>query len=151
MRYGNVGSRHGKEGTRPFLETPGGFPFEDHLVRLSDTSVESTVKQFREVEVRTEVPEFNPVRSRVTPDGTAKADKTMVAQDFFDLLASEAPLEPEKVQVVALLERSGAAVGSGAGRARTEASAESTMTSERVTMTIDQLARKQESYEKESS
>jgi hypothetical protein len=43
----------------------------------------------------------------------------MVEHDVFDLLADEAPPDPEKVQVVALLSRSGAAVGAGAGTART--------------------------------
>lgn len=55
-----------------------------------------------------------PVKSSVTPDGTATDDKTMVEQDVLDLLARDAPLEPEKVQVVALLSRLGAAVGAGA-------------------------------------
>lgn len=55
-----------------------------------------------------------PVKSSVTPDGTATDDRTIVEQDFLDLLAKDAPLEPEKVQVVALLSMSGAAVGSGA-------------------------------------
>jgi hypothetical protein len=39
----------------------------------------------------------------------------MVEHDVLDLLAREAPLEPENVHVVALLARSGAAVGSGTG------------------------------------
>lgn len=38
----------------------------------------------------------------------------MVEQEVFDLLADEAPPEPENVHVVALLDRSGAAVGRGA-------------------------------------
>lgn len=50
----------------------------------------------------------------------------MVEQEVLDLLAEEAPLDPLKVQVVALLARSGAAVGSGAGAgaAKTTAAAE---------------------------
>ena len=66
------------------------------------------------------------MRSNVTPDGTATADKMMVEQEVLDLLAREAPDEPEKVQVVARLARSGAAVGAGAaaGAARTEVIAE---------------------------
>jgi len=43
----------------------------------------------------------------------------MVEHEVFDLLADEYPPEPEKVQVVALLSRSGAAVGAGAGTAST--------------------------------
>jgi hypothetical protein len=43
----------------------------------------------------------------------------MVEHDVLDLLASEAPEDPEKVQVVALFSRSGAAVGAGAGAAST--------------------------------
>jgi hypothetical protein len=62
------------------------------------------------------VPEVRPVRSRVTPDGTATLERTMVAQDALDLLAAEAPEDPEKVHE-ALLARSGAAVGAGAGTA----------------------------------
>lgn len=46
-------------------------------------------------------------RFNVVPDGTATADKTIVEHDFCDLLAREAPLLPEKVQLVALLTRAG--------------------------------------------
>lgn len=59
------------------------------------------------------------------PDGTASADRMMVEQEVLDLLADEAPPEPEKVQVVARLSRSGAAVGAGAAAGRAEAKAES--------------------------
>lgn len=58
------------------------------------------------------------------PEGTASADKTMVAQEALDLLAEAAPDEPEKVQVVARLARSGAAVGAGAAAGRAEAKAD---------------------------
>lgn len=68
------------------------------------------------------VPELRPVRSNVVPEGTASADRMMVEQEVLDLLADEAPPEPEKVQVVARLSRSGAAVGAGAaGAAETKA------------------------------
>lgn len=64
-------------------------------------------------------------RSSVTPEGTVSADKTMVAQSFWDTLASEYPSDPEKVQLVARLPlasaKSGAGVGRGAGTAKTEA------------------------------
>jgi hypothetical protein len=60
------------------------------------------------------VPELRPVRSRITPEGTATEDKMIVEQDVLDLLADEAPPDPEKVQVVALFSISGPAVGSGA-------------------------------------
>ncbi len=69
--------------------------------------------------ILTLVPFFRPVRSRVTPDGTASADSTIVEHEVFDLLADKYPPDPEKVQVVALLSRSGAAVGAGAGTAST--------------------------------
>jgi hypothetical protein len=68
--------------------------------------------------ILTVVPSFKPVRSRVVPEGTASADRMMVEHDVLDLLASEAPEEPEKVQVVALFSRSarlGPAVGAGDG------------------------------------
>ena len=55
------------------------------------------------------------------PDGTATADMTMVEQDVFDLLARDAPLEPEKVHEVARFSTSsakGAGVICGAGAAR---------------------------------
>jgi hypothetical protein len=67
----------------------------------------------------TVVPSFKSVRSRVTPDGTASAERMMVEHEVFDLLADEAPPDPEKVHVVALFSRSGAAVGAGAGAAST--------------------------------
>lgn len=64
-------------------------------------------------------------RSSVTPEGTVSADKTMVAQSAWDTLASEYPLDPEKVQLVArlplALDKSGAGVGRGAGAAKAEA------------------------------
>lgn len=63
------------------------------------------------------MPEFRPVRSSVTPEGTATEERMMVEQDVLDLLAEEAPLEPLKVHVVARLARSGAAVGTGAASA----------------------------------
>jgi hypothetical protein len=46
-------------------------------------------------------------RSKVVPDGTATLDRIMVEHDACDLLADDAPLEPEKVQVVALFARAG--------------------------------------------
>ena len=52
-------------------------------------------------------------RSKVVPDGTATLDRIMVEHDACDLLADDAPFEPEKVQVVALFAR--AAAGSGGG------------------------------------
>lgn len=60
---------------------------------------------------------MRPVKSKVTPEGTATAEMMMVEQEVLDLLAEEAPADPEKVQVVARFFRSlrsGAAVGSGA-------------------------------------
>lgn len=64
-------------------------------------------------------------RSSVTPEGTVSADKTIVAQSAWDTLASEYPLDPEKVQLVArlplALDKSGAGVGRGAGAAKAEA------------------------------
>jgi hypothetical protein len=77
------------------------------------------------------VPEFRPVKSKVTPDGTAIAERIIVEQEVFDLLAREAPVDPLKVQVVArfaiALLRSGAAVGIGIGTgpAKTPARVES--------------------------
>jgi hypothetical protein len=60
------------------------------------------------------------------PDGTATSDRIIVEHDACDLLADDAPLEPEKVQVVALFARaagSGGAVMAGAGWATGEANA----------------------------
>lgn len=66
------------------------------------------------------MPEFNPVRSSVVPDGTGTLLRTIVEQDFLDLEAEAALL---KVQVVARFARSGAEVGAGAaaGAAETRA------------------------------
>ena len=55
------------------------------------------------------VPVVRPVKSSVVPDGTATLDRTIVAQEAFDLLAEAAPFEPEKVQV-ARFSRLGAAI-----------------------------------------
>ena len=49
------------------------------------------------------------------PDGTARAERIIVEQEVLEMLAEEAPPDPEKVQVVARLASSGAAVGFGAG------------------------------------
>lgn len=63
------------------------------------------------------------VKSRVVPDGTATEDSTMVEHELFDLLASDAPLDPENVQVVARLssEAAGVTCGSATGLAKHEA------------------------------
>lgn len=49
------------------------------------------------------------------PDGTTSEDSTRVAQDFWLALAREAPDEPEKVQLVALLTFSALGAGVMAG------------------------------------
>lgn len=80
----------------------------------------SSVLRTRDVGHPTVVPSFRPVKSKVVPDGTATADSTMVEQAVFDLLAEEAPLDPEKVQVVALSFNLAGAVtwgAAGSGRA----------------------------------
>jgi hypothetical protein len=56
----------------------------------------------------------------VVPEGTATADSTMVEHAVLDLLADEAPLDPENVQLVARSANFGAAVtwaAAGSGRA----------------------------------
>lgn len=79
----------------------------------------------REAFLLTVVSSSRSERSSVTPEGTLSADRTIVAQSFWDTLASEYPSEPEKVQLVARLplacDRSGAGVGRGAGAAKAEA------------------------------
>lgn len=46
----------------------------------------------------TVVPSSRSVMSRVTPDGTLRAERTIVAQSFLLAEADEYPSEPEKVQ-----------------------------------------------------
>ena len=58
------------------------------------------------------------------PEGTATAERTMVEQDFWDLLAEDAPFAPEKVQLVALLTSPASGAGVIAGSAIGEAIAE---------------------------
>lgn len=53
------------------------------------------------------------LRSSVVPEGTATFDRIMVEHELCDLLAEDAPLEPEKVQLVARLARLGGAVIAG--------------------------------------
>jgi hypothetical protein len=65
------------------------------------------------------VPDVNPVRSSVVPDGTAMLLRTMVAHEVLDLLAATASVNVH----VALFARSGAAVGIGAGTAETSPAA----------------------------
>lgn len=69
---------------------------------------------FDRLQPLTVVPSFRSLRSSVTPEGTATFDSTIVAQDFCDLLAEDAPFEPEKVQVVARSSSFGPCVTSGA-------------------------------------
>jgi hypothetical protein len=51
----------------------------------------------------------------VVPEGTATLERTIVEQDFCDLLAEAAPDDPENVQEVARFARLGAAVIAGWG------------------------------------
>lgn len=66
------------------------------------------------LQLLTVVPSFRSLRSSVTPEGTATFDSTIVAQDFCDLLAEDAPFAPEKVQVVARSSKFGPCVTVGA-------------------------------------
>lgn len=66
------------------------------------------------LQLLTVVPSFRSLRSSVTPEGTATFDNTIVAHDFCDLLAEDAPFEPEKVQVVARSSNFGPCVTEGA-------------------------------------
>lgn len=45
------------------------------------------------------VPSSRSERSNVVPDGTATLDRTIVAHEAWDLLAEEAPCDPENVQL----------------------------------------------------
>lgn len=51
--------------------------------------------------LRTAVSSSRSERFKVTPEGTATLDNTMVEHDFWETLAKDAPLEPENVQLVA--------------------------------------------------
>lgn len=66
------------------------------------------------------------------PDGTATSDRTIVEQDVLDLLADEAPSDPEKVQVVALSSSFGGGVGAGASVAGTAGAARTLIEVSRV-------------------
>lgn len=72
------------------------------------------------------VPSFKPVKSRVVPEGTARAERMMVEHCVLETLARDAPSELENVHVATRLLRSrsssfaGAVIcGSGTGPART--------------------------------
>lgn len=69
------------------------------------------------------VPSSRSERSRVVPEGTARADRTMVAHDPWLTLAREAPDEPEKVQLflLATFAADGGGVMTGTGSATGEA------------------------------
>ncbi len=65
----------------------------------------------------------------MVPDGTATLDRTMVAHDAWDLLADEAPFDPEKVQLARFcraLSREGAGVTAGAATRGSATGLEST-------------------------
>ena len=64
-------------------------------------------------------------RSKVVPEGTVMPDRTMVEHDDWDLLAEAAPLEPLKVQLVALFASNGLGGGviSGPAKATGDATA----------------------------
>lgn len=53
----------------------------------------------------------------MVPEGTVMPDRTMVEHDDWDLLAEAAPLDPVKVQLVALLASSGLGAVVISGRA----------------------------------
>jgi hypothetical protein len=57
-----------------------------------------------------------------------------VEQDFCDLLASDAPLDPEKVQLVALLTKAGSGAGVISGPAAGEAATEVTKAASKATV-----------------
>lgn len=123
----NIGTRDRNKRSAPLFITKGSDAFEDDLCIL----VLLDNGGFGLGGGLTVVPLVRPVKSNVVPDGTAKAERMMVEQEVLDLLADEAPADPEKVQVVARLARSGAAVGAGAGAANTEVIAESKMREEK--------------------
>lgn len=99
--------------TGPFFIAKGGDTFEDDLCSVSVFHASTFGYGL------TLVPLVRPVRSNRVPEGTARADRTMVEQEVFDLLTEAAPPDPGNLQVVARLSRSGAAVGAGAGAAET--------------------------------
>jgi hypothetical protein len=66
------------------------------------------------------------------PEGTTIPDRTMVAHDCWDLLADDAPFEPLKVQLVALLARRASGGGVISGAATGEAAAQAAKAISRV-------------------
>lgn len=67
----------------------------------------------------TVVPVFSPVRSRVVPAGTSTLLRVMVEQEVLLLMASAAPVLPEKVQEAREVRREVPRTGSAAGAALT--------------------------------
>lgn len=112
-----------EQGSSPFFIAPGCLPFKDDL-QINVSNAERMAGSGPTV-----VSSGRSDRSRVTPDGTAMLDRTMVEHDFWEALAEAAPLEPEKVQLVARFTRltsgagvtAGAAAGSATGEAKAEA------------------------------
>jgi hypothetical protein len=84
-------ARNRNEWTRPFFVAESGGAFKDNLVNVRKCYA------LKETWF-TSVPELSPVKSRVVPEGTATLERTIVAQEVLDLLASAAPDDPEKVQ-----------------------------------------------------
>lgn len=79
------------------------------------------------------------LRSRVFPEGTATFDKMIVEQDFCETLAEDAPLEPEKVQLVALLSSkfgAGVMAGSATGFAMAQAVSAASTTEPKISLVI---------------
>lgn len=89
-----------EERAGPFFVAPSRGALEDDLQVSIQVSIFSWKVHLLNVRL-TVVPSFRSLRSSVTPEGTATFESTMVAHDFCDLLAEDAPFEPEKVQVVA--------------------------------------------------
>jgi len=120
---GNPTALNGKERPNPFLVTPCSFALKDDLMQEHLSVLVWTYHGAK----LTVVPSARLDRSSVTPDGTATLLRTMVAHAFCDTLASDAPFDPEKVQLVALLATSaigggviaGSALGSATGDAAT--------------------------------
>lgn len=105
-------ARNLEQRPRPLLVAPGSLAFEDDL-EIHEMRVLNGEMLVEIASCRTVVSSASLLRSRVVPDGTATLESTIVEQAVCDLLAEAAPLEPEKVHVVARLAKLGACVMAG--------------------------------------
>jgi hypothetical protein len=78
---------------------------------------------------------------KVTPEGTVREERMIVAQEVFDFDTNEYPLDPLKVQVVPLFKAAFLRLGGGVGRGTAIAPAKTLLAVRRTVKIITAVGR----------